>query len=95
MKNVAYMFALAAGLLTMSGCDYNFFGGAKKEASAPTETKPLAENAAEEATTVVASAEVAIDAAVEAAATEQATESTVVAEATMPMNELAAEQKTA
>ena len=94
MKNVAYMFALAAGLLTMSGCNYNFFGGAKKEASAPAPTKPLAENAAEEATTVVASAEVAIDAAVEAAATEQ-TESTVVAEAAMPMNEVAAEQKTA
>lgn len=95
MKNVAYMFAVAAGLLTMSGCDYNFFGSAKKKASAPAQTKPLAENAAEEASTVVASAEVAIDPVVEAAATEQATESTLVAEATMPMNEVAAEQKTA
>jgi hypothetical protein len=79
----------------MSGCNNNFFGCAKKEVTANAENKPLAQNAVEEASTVVASTEVAIDEAVEAAATEQATESTVVAEATMPMNEVAAEQKIA
>jgi len=101
VKNVAYVFALAAGLLTMSGC-YDRFCSSKKAESAPAQAKPLAENevateavtaeAAAEAT-VVASTEGAVEAA--EAVVEEKAESTVVASAAMPMNEVASEQKVA
>ena len=101
VKNVTYLFALAAGLLTVSGCSGWFCGDKKNNQAVAAESKPLAENevateataveASTEATTPVASAE----GAVEQVATEEkvATETVAAAEApasAMPMNEVAA-----
>ena len=80
MKNVAYMFALAASLLTVSG----FLGcGSDKKADDLGEHRPMAAN---EATAVVASAEVAEQTATEQKV-EEAPVATAEAAATMPMNE--------
>lgn len=96
VKNVTYLFALAAGLLTVSGCCGWFCGDKKNDQAVAAESKPLAENEAAteaaEAVTPVASAE----GAVEQVATEEtkvATETVAAAEApasAMPMNEVAA-----
>ncbi len=84
VKNVAYMFALAASLLTVSG----FMGcGNDKRADDSAEHKSMAANeVTTEASTVVASAEVAEQTATEQKV-EEASVATAEAATTMPMNE--------
>jgi hypothetical protein len=94
VKNVAYVLALAAGVLTLSGCcDWFCKKPAKTEQAA--ESKALAENdvaapATEEATPVAPTENV------EAATTAPVEENATVAQAAaMPMNDVATEQKAA
>lgn len=86
MKNVASLFALAAGLLTVSGCGW--FGGDKKVEDTSAEHKSVAVNdVAAEAVTTVASAEGVEQSATEEQKIEEAPVATAEAPATMPMNE--------
>ena len=90
MKNVAYVLALAAGVLTLSGC-CDWFCKKPAQADQAAESKALAEN------------EVAAPAPVEEATTAPTEEAAPVAEenttvaqaAAMPMNDVATEQKAA
>lgn len=83
MKNVAYLLALSAGMLTLSGCDW--FGCGKKSDDMAAEKAMAANEATPSEATNVASAE-----GMEQSATEQKIEeapvATAEADTTMPMN---------
>ena len=93
MKNVAYVIALAAGVMTLSGC-CDWFCKKPAAAEKATESKALAENdAAAPATEEVTPAAENVEAAT-TAPVEEATK-TVAEAAAMPMNDVATEQKAA
>ncbi len=94
MKNVAYVIALAAGVVTLSGC-CDWFCKKPAQAEQAAESKALADNS-----DVAAPTEAPVEETTATEATQAPVEevNTTVAQATpaaMPMNEVATEQKAA